>query len=226
MITFNLNNRARDMRAFAYKLLLQALLFCRGSWMPPGICPVLFGCILLSSLNCFPLHIQASPPFSWAFQLCFRGLELQFCLTVVCVKLIYLAAVALCQGRGCLNGEAVRKLIAWWTAVTGESSLFASSNHICYRGFFLFAPFPLFELEEYQVSTRDGLGWLVPRPASLACGSLHMLKRLEYCHCCECSLAFSRRLWTCQALSSALLFVLLVLMKSLISKCRARSCLG
>lgn len=180
MITFNLNDRARDMRAFAYKLLLQALLFCRGSWMPPGICPVLFGYILLSSSNCFSLHIQASLPFNWAFQLCFRGLELQFCLTVVYVKLIYLAAVALCQGRGRLNGEAVRKLIAWWTAVAGESSLFASSNDICYQGFFLFAPFPLFEMEEYQLYTRDGLGWLVPKPVSLPCWALHLFKRLKY----------------------------------------------
>lgn len=158
MIAFNLNDRARDMRPFAYKLLLQALLFCRGSWISPSICAMVFGCILLPSLNCFPLRIQTSPPFSWAFQLCFRGLELQFCLTVVYVKLIYLAAVALCQGRGCLNGEAVRKLIAWWTAVTGEYSLFASSNHICYQGFFLFAPFPLFELEDWR-NTRFTQGW-------------------------------------------------------------------
>lgn len=198
----------------------------------PGCLQVFVWCCLAASSfphwTVFP-YIQASPPFSWAFQLCFRGLELQLCLTVVYVKLIYLAAVALCQGRGRLNAEAVRKLIAWWTAVTGESPLFASSNHICYQGFFLFAPFPLFELEEYQVYTRDRLGWLVPRPVSLACQSLHMLKSLEYCHCCECSLAFSSqtgRLWTCQTLSSALLFVLLVLMKSLISKCRAGSCLG
>lgn len=206
MIAFNLNDRARD-ESLSYKPLLQALLFCRGSWIPPGLCPVLLGYILLSSSNCFPLRIQASFPFNWAFQLCFRGLELQFCLTVVYVKLIYLAAVALCQGRGHLNGEAVRQLIAWWTAVTGESSLSASSNHICYKGFFLFAPFPLFDLEEYQVYTRDGLGWLVPKRVSLPCRSLHLLKRLKYCHCYECSPAFTSqtgRLWTYQALSSAL----------------------
>lgn len=40
----------------------------------------------------------------------------------------------------------------------------------------MFAPFLLFELEEYQVYARGGLGRLAPKPLSLAGRALHLLE--------------------------------------------------
>lgn len=168
-------------------------------------------------------------PFNPAFQLSPWCLETQLALTAVHAELIYLAGVALRQGRGRLNGEAVKKLIAWWTAVTVEPLLFASSNHICYQGFFLFAPFLLFELEEYQVYSRDELGWLAPKPLSLACRSLHLLKGSNSVAAVSVSLFSHRGLGSFELAKISVqssVFVLLVLMKSLIPKWRAGSFWG
>lgn len=107
-------SRARDTKAFANRTLLLCPFTLEGlldtlcnqavaTWLPLPLFAALFP---PTYWGLSPLSLSIQPSSSA------RGLEKQLTLTAVHAELIYLAGVALRQGRGRLNGEAVKKLIA------------------------------------------------------------------------------------------------------------------